>query len=148
MARTWRRWMFARHSNPWSAWTRWASTPLVLVPVWTRRPRDAVLVAAWLAVNPVAFPEPANDRAWATRAILGEELWSTERPKDTAAILTGLTSLAAVGAIAASARRRPVPAVVACAAQMALTLVYWELMARYWDRYRTSAAASACSTGS
>ncbi|MGH8574093.1 MAG: DUF6653 family protein, partial [Gammaproteobacteria bacterium] len=30
-----RRTVFARHSNPWSAWTRWASTPLFLVPVWT-----------------------------------------------------------------------------------------------------------------
>lgn len=140
--------MFARHSNPWSAWTRWASTPLVLVPVWTRRPRDAALVAAWLAVNPVAFPVPANDRAWATRAILGEELWSTARPKDTAAIVAGLTSLAALGAIIASVRRRPVTAAIACTAQMALTVVYWELMARYWDRYRMSAAASACSTGS
>lgn len=29
--------VFARHSNPWSAWTRWLSTPLVLVPLWTRR---------------------------------------------------------------------------------------------------------------
>ena len=24
----------ARHSNPWSAWTRWASAPLMLVPAW------------------------------------------------------------------------------------------------------------------
>lgn len=140
--------MFARHSNPWSAWTRWTSAPLVLVPVWTRRRRDAALVAAWLAANPVIFPKPAHNRAWATRAILGEEQWATNRPRDAAAIVTGVTSVAAVGAIVASARRRPVPAAVACAAQMALTLVYWELMARYWDRYRISAAASACSTGS
>jgi hypothetical protein len=140
--------MFARHSNPWSAWTRWASAPLVLVPVWTRRPRDAALVASWLALNPVVFPKPAHNRAWATRAILGEEQWATDRPKDAAMVVTGMTSLAAIGAIVASARRRPVPAAVACAAQMSLTLVYWELMARYWDRYRMSAAASACSTGS
>lgn len=140
--------MFARHSNPWSAWTRWASAPLVLVPVWTRRPRDAALVAAWLAVNPVIFPPPANQHAWATRAILGEELWSTARPKDTAAIVTGLTSLTALGAIVTSVRRRPVWAAVACAAQMALTLVYWEQMARYWERYSCSAADSRSSTGS
>ena len=140
--------MFARHSNPWSAWTRWASAPLVLVPVWTRRRRDAVVVAGWLALNPVIFRKPAYDRAWATRAILGEELWVTNRPRDAAAIVTGVTSLASVCAIVASARRRSVPAAVACAVQMALTLVYWEMMARYWDRYRMSAAASACSTGS
>ena len=52
--------MFARHSNPWSAWTRWASAPLVLVPVWTRRRSDAALVAVWFALNPVIFPKPAN----------------------------------------------------------------------------------------
>ncbi len=148
MAKSLRRWMFARHSNPWSAWTRWASAPLVLVPVWTRRRRDAALVAAWLAANPVIFGKPAHNRAWATRAILGEEQWATNRPRDAAAIVTCVTSVAAVAAIVASARRRAVPAAVACATQMALTLVYWELMARYWDRYRVSAAASASSTGS
>ena len=148
MAKSLRRWMFARHSNPWSAWTRWASAPLVLVPIWTRHPRDAALVATWLAVNPVLFAKPADDRAWATRAILGEEQWAIHRPWDAAAVVTGVTSVTAAAAIVASARRRPVPAAVACAAQMALTLVYWELMARYWERYRTSAAASAFSTGS
>jgi uncharacterized protein DUF6653 len=145
---TFRRWMFARHSNPWSAWTRWASTPLVLVPVWTRRPRDAALVAAWLAANPVIFPKPPNDRAWATRAILGEELSVTSPKRDSAKGLTAATSLVALIAIIAGARHRLTLAVVACALQMALTLVYWERMARYWDRYGTSAAPSASSTGS
>src|SRR5262249_23289481 len=124
-----------RHSNPWSAWTRWASTPLVLIPVWTRRPRDAAVVATWLALNPVVFPKPADDRAWATRAILGEELWSARRPKDAAAGVSVVTSLAAVGAIAAAGRHKPTVAAVACTAQMALTLVYWELMARYLVRH-------------
>ena len=126
--------MFARHSNPWSAWTRWASAPLVLVQVWTRRRSDAALVAVWFALNPVIFPKPANDRAWATRAILGEELWVTNRPKDAATIVIGATSVVAVVAIIAAARHRPMTAAVSCAVQMTLTLVYWEMMARYWDR--------------
>ena len=62
--------------------------------------------------------------------------------------VASVTSAAAAVAVTAAARHRLTPAVVACAVQMALTLVYWELMARYWDRYRMSAAASACSTGS
>ena len=65
--------VFARHSNPWSAWTRWASTPLMLVPVWRHSWRDAALVGAWMALNPVVFGKPAHERAWATRAVLGEE---------------------------------------------------------------------------
>jgi Family of unknown function (DUF6653) len=136
---TLRRWMFARHSSPWSAWTRWASTPLVLVPAWTRRRRDAALVAAWLAVNPVIFPRPDDDRAWATRAILGEELSVTRPAPESAKVLTAATSLFALIAIIASIRRRLLPAALACALQMGLTLVYWQRMARYWDRHRMSA---------
>jgi hypothetical protein len=129
-----RRAIFARHCNPWSAWTRWASTPLPLVPVWTRRWSHAVLIAVWLAVNPLVFGKPAHERAWSTRAMLGEELWIARRPRDAAMFVAALTSVAALGAVIAARRHRLVPAVVATAAQMALTLVYWEQMVRYFDR--------------
>ena len=128
--------MFARHSNPWSAWTRWASTPLVLVPVWTRRWSHAAVVAGWLLVNPLIFPGPATDRAWATRAILGEELWITQRPKDTGRTVSVATSIVAICAIVAARRRHLRLAVAATALQMALTLVYWQMMVRYRDRRR------------
>lgn len=128
--------MFARHSNPWSAWTRWASTPLVLVPVWTRRWSHAALVSGWLMVNPAVFPPPASDRRWATRAILGEELWITRRPKDAAWIVSAGTSIAAICALVAARRHRLRLATAAAVAQMALTLVYWEMMVRYLDRHR------------
>ena len=62
-----RRAIFARHCNPWSAWTRWASTPLTLVPLWTRRWNHAALIALWFAVNPFVFGKPAHQRAWSTR---------------------------------------------------------------------------------
>jgi hypothetical protein len=126
--------MFARHSNPWSAWTRWVSTPLVLIPVWTRRRRDAALVAAWLAVNPVLFGKPSHDRAWATRAMLGEEQWILDRPRDASMVLSAATSAIAALALLAARRRDLRTAVIATGVQMALTLVYWHLMARSFDR--------------
>jgi hypothetical protein len=129
--------MFERHSNPWSAWTRWASTPLVLVPVWTRRRRDAALVAGWLAVNPVLFPKPDHDRAWATRAMLGEEQWIVDRPRDASMVLSAVTGAISVGALVAAKRHHLRAAVVATAVQMALVLVYWELMARLFDQRRS-----------
>jgi hypothetical protein len=128
-----RRAIFARHCNPWSAWTRWASTPLTLVPVWTRRRGHAVLVALWFAVNPFVFGKPAHERAWSTRAMLGEELWISRRPRDAAMLVSVAASVAAVTAVAAARRHRPMPAAVATAAQMALTLVYWQQMVRYFD---------------
>jgi hypothetical protein len=36
------------------------------------------------AANAIAFPEPKNDRAWATRVTLGEEMWIANRPLDRA----------------------------------------------------------------
>lgn len=74
-----RRAIFARHANPWSAWSRWATTPLILVPVWRRSWRDAAWVALWFALNPVIFGAPADRSAWSTRAMLGEEQWINAR---------------------------------------------------------------------
>src|SRR5262245_22175481 len=127
-----RRAIFARHANPWSAWTRWVSTPLVLVPVWTRRWSHAVVIGLWLAINPIVFGKPAADRAWSTRAMLGEELWITDRPRDAAMAVSTVTSAVSAGGLFAAYRRRLAPAAIAVAVQMALTLVYWEQMVRYF----------------
>jgi hypothetical protein len=126
--------VFARHSNPWSAWTRWASAPLLLVPVWRRSWRDAALVGVWMAVNPVVFNKPAHERAWATRAILGEEQWIAERPMDTAMAVDVAATASVLVALVAAHRRRPVPAAAAMALAMGLLMAYWELMARDYDR--------------
>ncbi|OBK19622.1 DUF6653 family protein [Mycobacterium asiaticum] len=131
-----RRAIFARHCHPWSAWTRWASTPLTLIPIWTRRPSHAVLLAMWFAVNPVVFGKPKHLDAWATRAMLGEELWITERPRDAAALLSIATSAIALRAAIAARRRQLKPAVVSVAVQMALTMLYWQLMVRYLARHQ------------
>ena len=72
--------IFRHHSNPWSAWTRLLSVPLVFLPIWTRSWREGAIVVVWLIVNPVVFPEPKDDKAWATRAMLGEEMWIAKRP--------------------------------------------------------------------
>ncbi|WP_369829145.1 DUF6653 family protein [Mycobacterium sp. 852002-50816_SCH5313054-b] len=91
-----RRAIFARHCNPWSAWTRWASTPLILVPVWTRRRSHAALLALWFAANPFVFGRPAHQRAWSTRAMLGEELWISRRSRDAAMLVSAMTSACAL----------------------------------------------------
>lgn len=49
-------------------------------------------------------------------------------------LVSAVTSAAAVTAVVAARRHRPIPAAIATAVQMALTLVYWEQMVRYFDR--------------
>ena len=131
-----RRAVFARHANPWSAWSRWATTPLILLPVWRRSWRDAAWVTAWFAVNPVVFPAPTDLSAWSTRAMLGEEQWIIARPRDRALALSAITTAATVTALINARRRRLLPTVMATAVAMTLTLGYWEMMVRYLDRRR------------
>lgn len=85
-------------------------------------------------MNPVVFGKPAHHRAWSTRAMLGEELWISDRPRDAAMLVSAATSAAALVAVVAARRHRLRPALIALVVQMALTLVYWQQMVRYLDR--------------
>ena len=71
-----------RHSNPWSVWTRILSYPLAYVPVLNRCWKQGALVGAWFTANPVIFPAPEDDSSWATRCVLGEQLWTAKRRRD------------------------------------------------------------------
>ena len=128
--------VFEHHSNPWSAWTRLMSTPLVLVPLWTRSWRHGALVGAWLLLNPVVFSEPKDDSAWATRAMLGEEMWIAERPLDRAMAVNAAASAFGIGGVLASLKRRPLPAALCTVFEVALLLHYWQLMTEYYEEHR------------
>jgi len=65
--------------------------------------------------------------------MLGEELWISHPPLDAALLVSVFTTEAAAAAVIAARRRRLRPAVIAVTAQMVLTMVYWQLMVRYFD---------------
>lgn len=128
--------VLARHPNPWSAWTRWLSTPLVLVPLWTRRWSHAAIIGAWMAVNPVIVPRPADEHGWVHPGGPRRGAVITLRPRDTAMAVNRAATLAGVTALVAARRHRAAPAAGATAVVMALLLVHWRLMARYYDQHR------------
>lgn len=68
--------------------------------------------------------------------MLGEEKWIAERPKDAGMAVNAATTLSLAVAALAARRRRLAPAAGATVSAMALTLVYWELMVRYFDDNR------------
>jgi hypothetical protein len=128
--------IFARHSNPWSAWTRLFSAPLVLVPVWNRSWRQGALLGMWLLANPVVFPEPKDDEAWATRAMLGEEMWIAEHPLDRAMALNVAATASGLGGVWGALRHLPLPTAVCAIGQVAMLLAYWREMALYYEAHR------------
>lgn len=66
--------------------------------------------------------------------MLGEELWITRRPHDAAIVVSAATSFVAAVGVVAARRRQLRPTAIAVAAQMGLTMVYWQQMVRYFER--------------
>ena len=127
-------WVFARHAHPISAWSRWASTPLVVVPLWYRRSWTALPIAAWMIINPIITPPVTDDRAFATRAILGEEQWIADPIKRRDIIALNAVGAACLSVAGVTAwRRRPLPMAVAIAGSMAVILMTWRSYADLYD---------------
>jgi hypothetical protein len=114
--------VFRYHSSPWSAWTRLLSVPLVFVPIWTRSWRQGAIVGVWLIANPIVFPEPKDDKAWATRAMLGEEMWIAERALDRAMALSVGATAFGLGGVWGAYKRRLLPTAVCTVGQVGLLL--------------------------
>ena len=127
--------VFRHHSNPWSAWTRLLSVPLIFVPIWTRSWRQGAILGVWLILNPIVFPEPENDKAWATRAMLGEEMWIAKRPLDRAMALNGGATAPGLYGVWVAYKRRRLPTAVCIVGQGALLLAYWREMVLYYERH-------------
>jgi hypothetical protein len=132
--------IFRHHSNPWSAWTRLLSVPLVFVPIWNRSWRQEAIVGAWLILNPILFPKPKDDKAWATRAMLGEEMWIAKRPLDRAMALSVGATAFNLGGVWGAYKRRPLPTAACTVGQVALLLAYWREMAIYYEHRRDERA--------
>lgn len=77
---------WTRHANPWSGWTRFATTlPLLIAALWSRvwlgwwAAAPVGLALVWIWVNPRVFPPPATTRGWMSRGVLGERVWLNRR---------------------------------------------------------------------
>jgi hypothetical protein len=111
-----------------------------MIPVWNRSTRQGVAVAAWFALNPVVFPQPRDDSAFATRAILGEEMWLAERRVSRALAIDGIAGAALLVAVDGARRRRRRQMTIATLGAMSALLWFWREMARLYDARSSSAA--------
>ena len=131
------RWVFSRHAHPVSAWSRWISTPLIVVPFWTRRWSTVVPIGAWMILNPIVTPAPSDDSAWATRAVLGEERWLAHHPRDRLAAVNAANAATLLATLVPAWRKNKPLTMLGVGTSMALTLVSWNLYADYYNEHRS-----------
>ena len=125
-----------RHSNPWSVWTRILTYPLVYLPLWNRSWKQGAAVAAWFAANPVIFPAPEDDSSWATRGVLGEELWTAERRRDIPMALNAASAVFFAGAILSAYRRRLWPMMACASPSLVLKMWFIDRMKFYYEEHK------------
>ncbi|WP_435195784.1 DUF6653 family protein [Natronomonas sp. EA1] len=110
-------WVWARHANPKSGWTRVAITPLLASAIYHRQPRLLLLVLGWTVVNPVAFSPPENADSWMTRGVLAERAWLADGNRTVGTDWPNVLNLANAPVTGyflwATLRKRPVHTVLA-----------------------------------
>ena len=101
---------WAKHSNPWSGWSRITVLPLLCIAIWSRVWLGwgalwlVLPVLIWTWANPRLFGVPAHNEAWMTKGVLGERVWlarnDTPIPAHHAMVAWVLNLWAGVGLVA------------------------------------------------
>lgn len=101
--------VWARHTNPWSVWTRYTTMPVMALSVWSRvwigwwalAPVAVALI--WVYINPRIFNKPKTTQSWTSKAVLGERVWLNRKdipvPQHHYKIINFLIVISAIGAI-------------------------------------------------
>jgi len=128
--RTWE-----RHSNPWSVWTRVLTNPLVYLPVWNRSWRQAIPVGVWFLLNPRLFPPPKDVSSWATRSVLGEQLWTRKLRADLPMSINIFSALFFLVALYSAYARRLRDLITFGGLALVFKLWFLARMVAYYDEY-------------
>lgn len=129
------RFFWSRHENPGSVWTLVGAYPMLVLSVYRRDRRLLVGTLLFVAVNPLLFSPPADDRAWATRVVRGERVWldrglRSSRPETAFAVLAAPVYLYTLGAAAA---RRPVRTALGTVVSVVVMLAFFDRMVRLYE---------------
>ncbi|QLG63467.1 DUF6653 family protein [Halorarum salinum] len=122
-----------RHANPWSGWSRFLATPMLLYAAYARDRRVLALALGFTVVNPVAFPpvDRGGDPAWMTRVVDAERAWIRGEIEPGAwTRLNAVNSLLFGYALLSAYRRRPTRATLAAAVSTALKLLFVGVLVR------------------
>lgn len=125
------------HANPWSVWTFVLAWPTLVFAIYRRHRPLLAGTLLFVVANPILAPPPEDDRAWATRVVLGERAWLEEgvwRSRDLAFVV--LAAPVYVFTLGSAVRQRPVRTAIGAVVSMAVMLLFF---ARMVGRYESAA---------
>lgn len=129
--RAWR-----RHANPWSGVTRMLAGAALLLTLYRHAWRSLGAVVAFLALNPVLFPEPETTDNWLSEGVLGEEVWIADgNPMfgtDYPTVLNAVNVPLYLYTLYAAYRQYPIRTLVGFCITFALKLLFVDAMRRYY----------------
>lgn len=133
--------LWSRHANPWSVWTAVVAFPLLILALFRRNRLLLGIVLLFVPVNLMLFRPPPDDRAWATRVVLGERVWLDRGvlPSREAAIAAASAPvyLATFGAALRKSRWGTLGGTMI---SMVLMLRFFARMVRLYDEQRATAS--------
>lgn len=133
------------HASPRSVWGLVATYPLLVLAVYRRSPRLLGATLISVAVHLGTTTPPTSDEAWATRVVLGERVWLerglASEPADLG--LVGVGAMVQGYTLRAALRRQPARTAVGTLASLALMLLFFDRMARLYDKVRSDGGALA-----
>ena len=119
--------VWRRHSNPKSGWSRLLSYPALVFALYARKPWLLGATTAFVALNPVLFPEPESEPDdWMYRVVRAEREWTGAGNPLVGVGFPQVLNLVQIPVfcynVYAAYRRYPVRTLLATAATMALKL--------------------------
>jgi hypothetical protein len=131
--------LWSRHANPWSVWTAVVAFPLIVLALYRRSRALFAAVLVLGPLNPLLFRPPADDRAWATRVVLGEQVWLDRGvlPSREAA-LAAASAPVFVATLGAGVRRSRWGALGGSVLSILLMLIFFARMVRLYDEQATA----------
>lgn len=131
------------HASPRSVWGFVATYPFLILAIYRRSRSLMATILCSVVVNLGVASPPEDDSAWATRVVLGEQVW-LERGISSEPSSLGIVSIGALVQLytfRAAVKRQPVRTAVGTVASMLLMFVFFDRMVRLYDERAVGDAA-------
>lgn len=131
---------WSRHANPWSGATRMLAGAALLWALYRRAWRTLGAVIAFVALNPVLFPEPERTDNWLSEGVLGERAWIADGNSmfgiGYPEVLNAMNVPLYLYTLYSAYRQYPLRTVVGFLVTFALKMLFVDEMGRYYRERR------------